>query len=89
LGKLYSSFQVGIFVGEARNWIPDLLAMAKDLRTGPGHLPGVDVGPLISPTAKDYVESVITQSVSDGCHLLLDGRNCVVPGFEKGTGYSV
>lgn len=84
-GQRCMALPVGIFVGEARNWIPDLLAMAKDLRTGPGHLPGVDVGPLISPTAKDYVESVITQSVSDGCHLLLDGRNCVVPGFEKGN----
>ena len=62
-----------------------MLAMAKDLKTGPGHLPGIDVGPLISPAAKEYVEGVITQSVADGCSLLLDGRNTVVPGFESGN----
>ena len=80
-----NTLQVGIFVGEAREWIPDLLAMTKDLKCGPGHLPGVDVGPLISPQAKEYVESVITGSVTEGCSLLLDGRNTVVPGFEAGN----
>ena len=72
-------------MGEAREWIPDLLAMAQDLKTGAGHLPGVDVGPLISPAAKTYVEDVIDSAVADGCNLLLDGRNTVVPGYESGN----
>lgn len=84
-GQRCMALPVGIFVGEAREWIPDLLAMTKDLKCGPGHLPGVDVGPLISPQAKEYVESVITGSVAEGCSLLLDGRNTVVPGFEAGN----
>ena len=112
-GQRCMALPIGIFVGEAREWIPDLLAMAKvsnsycnenihlknyfseindrhliknqDLKTGPGHLPGVDVGPLISPAAKKYVTSVIDSAVADGCNLLLDGRNCTVPGYEQGN----
>jgi len=84
-GQRCMALPVGIFVGEAREWIPDLLQMAKDLKCGPGHEPGIDVGPVISPQAKEYIEGVITQSVADGCHLLLDGRNTTVPGYEKGN----
>jgi len=84
-GQRCMALPLGIFVGEAREWIPDLLAMAKDLKTGPGHLPGTDVGPLISPAAKEYVEGIITDSVAEGCELLLDGRNVTVPGYENGN----
>lgn len=84
-GQRCMALPIGIFVGEARAWIPDLLAMAKDLKVGPGHQAGVDIGPVISPEAKERIEAIITQSVADGCELLLDGRNTVVPGYEQGN----
>lgn len=34
---------------------------------------------------KNKIEEIITESVQDGCSLLLDGRNTVVPGFEEGN----
>ena len=79
-GQRCMALPVAIFVGEAREWIPDLLAMAKDLKCGSGFDPTTDVGPVISPEAKVRIEEIITQSVADGCSLLLDGRNTVVPG---------
>merc|ERR1712176_79114 len=84
-GQRCMALPVAIFVGEAREWIPDLLAMAKDLKCGSGFDAGTDVGPVISPEAKVRIEEIITQSVADGCSLLLDGRNTVVPGFEEGN----
>lgn len=76
---------VAIFVGEAKEWIPDLLAMTKDLKCGSGFEASTDVGPVISPEAKVKIEEIITGAVTDGCSLLLDGRNTVVPGFEAGN----
>jgi len=84
-GQRCMALPVAIFVGEAREWIPDLLAMAKDLKCGSGFDAGTDVGPVISPEAKARIEEIITESVQDGCELLLDGRNTVVPGFETGN----
>ena len=82
-GQRCMALPVAIFVGEAREWIPDLLAMAKDLKCGSGFDPTTDVGPVISPEAKVRIEEIITESVADGCSLLLDGRNTVVPGMSS------
>ncbi|KAL0170527.1 hypothetical protein M9458_035123, partial [Cirrhinus mrigala] len=37
--------------------------------------PGADVGPLISPQAKERVNSLIQSGVDEGAKVLLDGRN--------------
>lgn len=50
-----------------------------------GDQPGADVGPLISPEAKDRVESLIQSGVDEGAKLLLDGRNVNVKGYENGN----
>merc|ERR1711970_776210 len=84
-GQRCMALPVAIFVGEAREWIPDLLAMAKDLKCGSGFDATTDVGPVISPVAKERIEEIITEAVADGCELLLDGRGTVVPGYETGN----
>lgn len=50
-----------------------------------GDQPGADVGPLISPQAKERVCSLIQSGVDEGAKLLLDGRNVNVKGYEKGN----
>merc|ERR1711935_348823 len=84
-GQRCMALPVAVFVGEAREWIPDLLAMAKDLKCGSGMDATTDVGPVISPAAKERIEQTITEAVADGCELLLDGRGTVVPGYETGN----
>lgn len=49
-----------------------------------GDQPGADVGPLISPQAKERVCSLIQSGVDQGAKLLLDGRNVKVKGYESG-----
>jgi len=74
-----------VFVGAAKEWIPDIIAKAKKLKVGHGEEKGVDLGPLISPQAKERVESLIQSAVTEGAKIALDGRGITVPGFEKGN----
>lgn len=51
-----------------------------------GHEPGTDVGPVISPEAKERINGIITRATErDGVELIIDGRNAVVPGYENGN----
>jgi malonate-semialdehyde dehydrogenase (acetylating) / methylmalonate-semialdehyde dehydrogenase len=50
-----------------------------------GHVPGTDIGPVISPMAKQRICGLIQSGVDEGANLILDGRNLVVPGYEKGN----
>jgi malonate-semialdehyde dehydrogenase (acetylating)/methylmalonate-semialdehyde dehydrogenase len=50
-----------------------------------GHEPDADLGPLISPEAKNRVCDLIQSGVDQGAQLLLDGRNVKVPGYENGN----
>ena len=50
-----------------------------------GDQPGTDVGPLISPDAKKRVLHLIQTGVDEGASLVLDGRDVVVQGYEKGN----
>lgn len=48
-------------------------------------VPGTDFGPVISPQAKERIKGLIQSGVDEGATLLLDGRNLVVEGYEKGN----
>jgi len=74
-----------VLVGEARNWIPDLVAKARTLKVNGGTEAGTDVGPLISCAARERVEALIAAGVEQGAKLELDGRKPEVPGYEQGN----
>lgn len=84
-GQRCMALSTAIFVGEAQQWIPELIELAKNLKVGPGHLPGVDLGPLISPEAKARCIHLIDSGVKEGAKLLLDGRGLKVEGYENGN----
>ncbi|MEE7548447.1 CoA-acylating methylmalonate-semialdehyde dehydrogenase, partial [Xanthomonas sp. Kuri4-1] len=48
-----------VLVGEARAWVPDLVAKARTLKVSAGTEAGTDVGPLISCAARERVEGLI------------------------------
>lgn len=50
-----------------------------------GHEQGTDLGPVISPQAKQRILGLIQSGEDEGASLLLDGRGIVVPGYEKGN----
>lgn len=44
-GQRCMALTTAVFVGDAKNWIPDLVEKAKKLKVNAGHEPGTDIGP--------------------------------------------
>jgi len=84
-GQRCMATSVAVFVGESRQWLPELVQRAKALKVNAGAEPGTDVGPVISVSAKARIEQLIASGVSEGAQLLLDGRDRQVPGYERGN----
>lgn len=84
-GQRCMAVSVAVLVGEAQNWIPELVEKAKTLKVSAGTEPGTDVGPLVSCAALSRVEGLIERGVAEGAKLELDGRRPQVPGYEKGN----
>ncbi len=84
-GQRCMALSVVVLVGEAQQWVPDLVAKAKTLKIGAGTEKGVDVGPLVSCAAHERVTGLIARGVADGATLELDGRQPTVPGYERGN----
>ena len=84
-GQRCMALSTAIFVGSSQKWIPELVERSLKLKVNAGHIPGTDVGPVISPQAKNRILSLIESGVKEGANLILDGRNVVVKGFEKGN----
>merc|ERR1711879_714973 len=66
------------FVGETKEWIPEIAEKAKQLKVGGGFEGDVDVGPLISPAALERAERLIQDGIDSGATLFLDGRGVQV-----------
>ncbi len=84
-GQRCMAVSVAVLVGDAKKWIPDIVAKAKTLKVSAGTEAGADLGPLISRHARERVESLIEQGVKEGARLELDGRNPKIPGYEQGN----
>lgn len=63
-------------VGDAayRTLATETVKVAKTITVGPGNVPGVTMGPLISADAKKRVEGLIARAIEEGAQVLLDGR---------------
>jgi len=55
------------------------------LQVNAGHVDGTDIGPMITPQAKQRAEDLIQSAIDEGADVLLDGRGVVVPGYETGN----
>ena len=53
------ALSVAVMVGEARNWIPELVERARKLNVTAGDQPGADLGPVISPQSKARIERYV------------------------------
>lgn len=84
-GQRCMALTTAVFVGQAKEWIPDLVERARQLKVNAGHVPGADLGPVISPESKQRICDLVESGVQEGAKLLLDGRGLVVPGYEKGN----
>ncbi|KAF7393137.1 hypothetical protein HZH66_008970 [Vespula vulgaris] len=84
-GQRCMALSVAIFVGKSKEWIGELVEAAKRLKVNAGHVPGTDLGPVISPQSKQRIYDLVESGVKEGVGLPLDGRGIVVPGYERGN----
>ncbi|MEQ1555097.1 MAG: CoA-acylating methylmalonate-semialdehyde dehydrogenase, partial [Ferruginibacter sp.] len=68
-----------VAVGNVDHIIEQICAEAKKV------IPGENLGAVISQTAKERIENYITEAEAQGAKILVDGRNTIVKGKEKGT----
>ncbi|MDB6161797.1 MAG: mmsA [Gammaproteobacteria bacterium] len=84
-GQRCMAASTAVLVGEANRWIPDLVRKAKALRVNAGTEAGTDLGPVISPAARERINQLIESGKREGATLELDGRGIDVPGYERGN----
>ena len=68
----------------ADEFIGYMRKFAEQRIMGCSYDPKTELGPVVSAEHQAFVKSWIDKGVEEGADLVLDGRNTVVPGFEKG-----
>ena len=77
---------VAVGVGDAYEQLKDELAkQVAKLNVGYGLDETTQMGTVISDSAKVRIESMIGQSESEGAEVVVDGRDCSVEGYERGS----
>lgn len=73
-------------VGSAKDSFTQAIAEAAASRTtGFGLEKGVQMGPVISPPARERIESLIGSGIAEGACAIVDGRGKAVSGYERGN----
>lgn len=84
-GQRCMANSVVVLVGEARAWLEDIVEGARKMKVGPGTQRDADLGPLVSPAARERVEGLIEAGANEGATLALDGRGLKVEGYPNGN----
>ena len=65
-GQRCMALSTAVFVGAAKDWIPEIAERARSLTVNEGTQKGADLGPLISPEAKERVLDLVQSGVDEG-----------------------
>ena len=85
-GERCMAISVVVAVGEdtADRMMEQLVPRIETLKVGAYDQAGVEMGPVITPDARDRIKNYIDRGVEEGADLVVDGRNISIPGFESG-----
>ncbi|MGH8306057.1 MAG: CoA-acylating methylmalonate-semialdehyde dehydrogenase, partial [Steroidobacteraceae bacterium] len=84
-GERCMAISVAVLVGDvAERVVPRLAERARRLRIGDGMQPDSQMGPVINPQALERIRGCIDDGAACGAQLVVDGRECSVPGRERG-----
>ncbi|SFH27192.1 CoA-acylating methylmalonate-semialdehyde dehydrogenase [Modicisalibacter xianhensis] len=84
-GQRCMANSVLVLVGEARQWLDEIVEKSRAMKVGPGTQRDADLGPLVSPAARDRVLQLIDTGEGEGATLALDGRDIQVEGYPDGN----
>ena len=84
-GQRCMAVSAAVTVGDAGDRIVDAVAAkAREVRVGPGHLEGSEMGPVVTPAARDRITGYIDSGEKAGATVAVDGRGHKVEGYEGG-----
>ncbi|KAK9333817.1 Aldehyde/histidinol dehydrogenase [Lipomyces starkeyi] len=84
-GQRCMAISVMVTVGDTKEWVSELIELAKNLKVTGGFEPDADVGPVISPHSKARIESLIQSAADEGAKIVLDGRGYEVDKYPNGN----
>ncbi len=84
-GQRCMAISVSVFVGEAKEWIPDLREAMAKVRPGAWDDKGAGYGPQISTAARERILGYIQKGKDEGAQCILDGSDCSVEGLPDGN----
>ncbi len=84
-GERCMAISAAVAVGDAGDPLVSVVTdKANEVRVGPGSEASSEMGPVVTPEARDRIIRLITAGEKQGGEVTADGRSLVVPGFEKG-----
>ena len=82
-GERCMAVSVAVAVGQAGDrLIEDLAPRVRELKIGPGHEAGVEMGPLVTAEHLAKVKGYVDLGVEEGAELVVDGRDFRLEGFQ-------
>jgi malonate-semialdehyde dehydrogenase (acetylating)/methylmalonate-semialdehyde dehydrogenase len=84
-GQRCMAISVAVLVGEAREWVDDIVKAFDGIRPGPWSNPASAYGPVISPQAKERVLAAVARGKEQGARCVLDESNYTVPEYPNGN----
>jgi malonate-semialdehyde dehydrogenase (acetylating)/methylmalonate-semialdehyde dehydrogenase len=82
-GERCMAVSVAVAVGKAGDrLIEDLAPRVRELKIGPGHEAGVEMGPLVTAEHLAKVKGYVDLGVEEGADLVVDGRDFRLDGFQ-------
>jgi malonate-semialdehyde dehydrogenase (acetylating)/methylmalonate-semialdehyde dehydrogenase len=84
-GERCMAISVAVAVGSIGDALVDkLAARVRELRVGPGTAAASEMGPVVTAQHREKIVGYIESGVAEGAQLVVDGRERVVPGHERG-----
>jgi malonate-semialdehyde dehydrogenase (acetylating) / methylmalonate-semialdehyde dehydrogenase len=84
-GERCMAISAAVTVGDAADPVLEAVASkARSVLVGPGRNPKSEMGPVVTPQARDRIVSLITSGEQQGAQLTVDGREYRVSGHDEG-----
>jgi malonate-semialdehyde dehydrogenase (acetylating)/methylmalonate-semialdehyde dehydrogenase len=85
-GERCMAISVAVPIGKdtADKLVTKLVSRVNDLKVGPYHQVGAEMGPVITADAQKRIKGLIDKGEAEGASVLVDGRNLSVAGCEAG-----
>jgi len=84
-GQRCMAISIGVAVGSAGDELVEILKRkAAEVKVGPGHDVGNDMGPVVTQAARERVIDAVATGAEQGATVVVDGRAVRVEGHEEG-----